>query len=84
MPVLAVAVMGLLDVLGHCYGSADAEAREDGWARLVFCELLVLHFNFGKEDATTLVLALPVFGAVEVPVLAKGRGKGLGEEEELD
>jgi hypothetical protein len=78
---LAVAVMGLLDVLGHCFGSADAEAGEEGWAGLVFGELLVLELDFGEEDAAALVLALPVFGAVEVPVLAEGGGEGFGEEE---
>lgn len=75
---VAVAVMGLFDVLGHCFGSADAEAGEDGWAGLVFCELLILELNFGEEDAAALVFALPVFGAVEVPVLAEGGGEGFG------
>ena len=78
---VTVAVMGFFDVLGHCFGSADAEAGEDGWAGLVFCELLVLDPDFGEEDAAALVLALPVFGAVEVPVLAEGGREGFWEEE---
>ena len=64
MFVLTVAVMGFLDVLGHCFGPADVEATEDGWARLTFCELLVLEFDFREEDSAALVLAVPVFGAV--------------------
>jgi hypothetical protein len=76
-----MAMMGLFDVLGYCFGSADAEAGEDGWAGLLFCELLILELDFGEEDASTFVFALPIFGAVEVPVLAEGRGEGLGEEE---
>jgi hypothetical protein len=81
---VAVAMMGLLDVLGHCFGSADAEAGEDGRAGLVLCELLVLELDFGEEDAAALVLAFPVLGAVEFPVLAEGGGEGFGEKEELD
>lgn len=50
----------------------------------MFCQLLVSELDFGEEDAAALVFALPVFGAVEVPVLAEGGGEGLGEEEELD
>jgi hypothetical protein len=80
---VAMAVMGLFDVLGHCFGSADEEARENGWMWLMFCELLILKLNFGEENAAALVLALPVFGAVEVPVLAEGGGEGFGEEEEF-
>lgn len=83
MLAVAMAVMGLFDVLGHCFGSADAEVREKGWACLAFCELLVLKLNFGEKNAAALVLALPVFGAVEVPVLAEGGGEGFGEEEEF-
>lgn len=38
---------------------------------------------FAKFGAT-LVLALPIFGAVDLPVLAEVRGERLGEENELD
>jgi hypothetical protein len=46
--------------------------------------LLGLEFDLGEQNAPALVLSLPIFSAVEVPVLPEGRGKGFGEQEELD
>jgi hypothetical protein len=50
----------------------------------VICSVFFLEFYLLEENATAFVFAVPVFGAVEVPIFAECRGEGFGEEEKLD
>lgn len=81
---MTVAVMEFLDVFRTCFGPIETEPREDRRSRLAFCEFPVLDLEFCEKDAAALVLPLPVFGAVEIPVLAEGGREGFGKEQELD